>query len=105
MIPQLPEGWTAEYQHIHEKDDADIAWRAISRTLHPRRSAFMTNGTTLCVVRNEEGHIVATGCASACPKDQFSKPLGRQISLGRALKNMTIDGAVVGRFHRAKEAA
>jgi len=45
---------------------------------------------TRCCIKNNKGEVVSRGFAFCSDKDQFSKKLGRNIALGRALKNMNL---------------
>lgn len=45
-------------------------------------------GVTICDIFDEEGNCLSTGMAICSPLDNFNKKIGRDISLGRALKEL-----------------
>lgn len=67
MIPQVPEGLVAQYEHCRNS---------------PR------GGTTICRILNNNRVVVAVGEALCADNDQYAKKIGRDISLGRALKEL-----------------
>lgn len=77
---QLPDGYTVKYVH--------------SRNVEPDPEAgglpvlLPTGGQTVAKVLNPDGEQVAEGEATCRPDENFSKPLGRTIALGRALALM-----------------
>jgi hypothetical protein len=80
MRPTLPEGHTVRFHHQrYHKNAYKIGSKAI---VDPK------GGSTLAVVRDAEGIIVAEAEARCSRKDNFTKRIGRDISLGRALKTL-----------------
>jgi hypothetical protein len=73
MQPEIPEGLHARFEHVRIESEG----RVLSR-----------GGVTFCHIENEDNAEVAIGVASCNVKDQFNKKIGRDISLGRALKQL-----------------
>lgn len=80
MLPQLPEGYTVKFRHTRNKHGQTI--NPGSGTISPR------GGTTHAFVYDAERNLVATGYADCNEKDNYNKKIGRDISLGRALKEL-----------------
>jgi len=82
MRRKLPEGYRARFQHIRRRE--------------PRRPGFAETeggvsakgGLTVVKVFDPEDNLVITAKAVCNPQDSFNKRIGRDISLGRALKAM-----------------
>ena len=63
----IPEGIRAKFTHCRDNDR--IIFKTICNLIH-----------------ETSGIILVTGCARVSPRDNPSKKIGRDISLGRALK-------------------
>lgn len=81
MRAKPPEGLRVKYQYI--RDDPEATLR-----LHPRWSIEGTKGTTVARLFDADDTVVAEGVASCGPNDNFSRVIGRDVSLGRALKSL-----------------
>jgi hypothetical protein len=77
MKPQLPEGYIAKYTHVRqfEKIGGQVY-------MDPR------GGMTRCRILDEEGNEVVTSVARCSDEDNYCKSTGRNISLGRAIKQL-----------------
>lgn len=54
------------------------------------REPHPCGGKTIARILREDGTVLAEGEARCCPRDSFNRKVGRQISLGRALKKVQI---------------
>lgn len=96
MRPALPSGLTARFTHLRHpvgiSGTMKIAWPVLllsGRELREQGYAISpVGGVTVCNIVNEAGESVAGGVAKCCDRDNFNKRIGRDISLGRALKNL-----------------
>ncbi len=79
MKRQLKEGQVARYKHQHRLVTFN---RPISAQVPVWR--FTTHAQVLAT----DGTVIAEGDAICRPEDQFSRKIGRDISLGRALKSL-----------------
>jgi hypothetical protein len=70
----LPEGFTVEFQHQRYYDQSG--------------QIQAKGGVTLASIFDSDGVIVAQALAACSPHDNFNKRIGRDISLGRALKKL-----------------
>ena len=46
---------------------------------------------TKCIIKDKEGNTIGVGYAVLSEKDQFSRKIGRKVSLSRALKSSNLD--------------
>lgn len=89
---QIPEGYKVEYEHhrnILMPQGIFVPTRFPTKDpvlkvglVHPH------GGRTFARILDANGNLVAVGEAQCSPKDNYNKTIGRQISLGRALKNL-----------------
>ena len=79
-LPTIPEGLTVKYQH--RRNWTRPVTMAYVFELDPR------GGETVASVFDADGNLVASGVACCHAKDNYSKRIGRAISLGRALKQL-----------------
>lgn len=90
MRPRLPEGATVRYLHLRRFEGADrLLTRTEANAIHngvtwAPPKPLPKGGLTICHVVYADGQETA-GAAGCHEKDNFSKKLGRDISLGRAL--------------------
>lgn len=88
MRRELPEGFTVRYQH---RNDYVRFRRPFYRKLVGNATVNVYTAerrNTVATVMDPDGEIVVTGRAILRPGDQFSRRLGREIALGRALKTL-----------------
>lgn len=76
-MTELPEGHKVEFEH-----NRSISFVRGGMRFEPR------GGATIARILDDNGKLVAEGTAVCSPKDNYNKSIGRQISLGRALKNL-----------------
>lgn len=75
MKREVPEGFHHRFTHVRAVDEHGV--------VQPK------GGGTLCdIIEDSSGAIMASGTAWCNPEDNFSRPLGRRISEGRALKTL-----------------
>jgi hypothetical protein len=77
----MPEGFKAEFVHEQFTKPIKILWNG--RNITPR-------GYTRCFLKSREGVIVSEAIAWCRDIDQFNKQIGRDISIGRAVKRFHI---------------
>ena len=80
MKPVIPEGYKVEFEHMRKTRQGDKM--DSGRTLDPR------GGETWARVFDADGEHLTIGIAVCNEKDNYNKRIGRNISLGRALKNL-----------------
>lgn len=78
MTKTIPEGLHARFEHCRNYQAGPFNGMAIP--LDPR------GGTTSCYIEDEDNNVVAHGYAKCARAEQYNKKIGRDISLGRALK-------------------
>lgn len=86
MIPQVPEGLVAQYEHCRNYDPVIEGYTENTVVITPTVSPC--GGTTICRILDENRVVVAVGEALCADNDQYVKKIGRDISLGRALKEL-----------------
>ena len=59
-----------------------------------RRTRWSGEVETICTILDEEDRIITTGSSRKSPRDQFSRKIGREIALGRAINRMYPDNPV-----------
>lgn len=103
MKPVIPEGHTAEFEHMRlrtgwnhyvatdGKIDPD-ARPGMSDYVRPQDgySVESKGGVTMCKIKDAEGNVVSMGESRCHTNDNFNKRIGRDISLGRALKRLRV---------------
>lgn len=67
-------------QFFHKRKVIDNPKKLSYNDLHP------LGGETICVIFNDKTKIWQLGVAKCSMKDRFTKKIGRDISLGRAIK-------------------
>lgn len=77
---QLPDGYRVRYRHERAYYDDVPPYIQDSYSLSPK------GGKTIARIFDAENSLVAEGIALCSDKDNFSRPTGRSISCGRALK-------------------
>lgn len=79
MNDQLPEGTKVEFSHNRRRSSAHV--------IEPR------GGVTTAYIYEDkvEGRVLATAQAHCSDEDNYNKKIGRQISLGRALKKLSAE--------------
>lgn len=82
MQREIPEGLHARYEHQRNFNVFRLNFRTESRSIDPR------GGKTICYLENDNNEVVATGVARCSDEDSYVKKIGRDISLGRALKEL-----------------
>ena len=50
-----------------------------------KRTRWSGEVETICTILDEEDRVITTGSSRKSPQDQFSRKIGRQIALGRAV--------------------
>lgn len=81
MLRELPEGFSVKFRHTRHWSDELCG-------ISPKGGE-----TEAFVYEPGNNHVVAFGAAYCSPKDNFSRPLGRKIALGRALQQLTKEEA------------
>lgn len=74
-----PEDFVAEFEHQQFEKPITV--------LLPNGHEITPRGFTYCVLKTKGGIVLREGLAWCRDNDQFNKSIGRQISLGRALKS------------------
>jgi hypothetical protein len=87
----IPENTKVKFTHLRFFPDGGVPWTVFDA----KRSGFKASefdpmqGITVCRIYDSEKNLLASGQAVVNPgKDHFSKKIGRNISLGRALKQI-----------------
>lgn len=75
MRKEVPEGLHARYEHV----------RPLEPPLYDRPKSC--GGNTYCYLENDGNVALASGVANCNVNEQYNKKIGRDISLGRALKS------------------
>ena len=86
MRLQIPEGFEVRISHTRRATNGDIyapaeLLRKIGMTISPRGGRTVAH-----LVKN--GEIVVSGVAKCGPRDNFNRRIGRDIAIGRALKEL-----------------
>ena len=104
---ELPEGYTVKYTHgrFENRDVLRLLGVYLRGNFEEYREAFdatptadrrdldhpsTTGGVTTAVIYDTDGNEVARGVARCGVLDNYSRRIGRDISRGRALKNMKV---------------
>lgn len=88
MRRSVPDGHTVAYVHKYK---LAVFNHFVTDAVEGTRGHAMWSGyrfTTRATVLGPAGEMVATAEAICRPEDQFSRKVGRDISLGRALKSL-----------------
>lgn len=89
MIPRVPDGLIVRYEHCRHYTGVNHVYKTAITYPDPK------GGTTICrLIRQYVGaddEVVAVGEAQCSDEDQYVKKIGRDISLGRALKELNAD--------------
>jgi hypothetical protein len=83
MTRQLPDGLRVQYGHVRETKEGRLIERRNGLTILPR------GGRTYASLVRPDGKQVAAGWSICHPDDNYSKVLGREIALGRAIKALS----------------
>lgn len=78
MQPSVPDGLVAQYEHCRN--------HVLVSTQSQDVGVSPFGGATICRILDENRVVVAVGEAYCSEEDQYVKKIGRDISLGRALK-------------------
>lgn len=84
---QLPDGLRVKFRHeraYHYRWYYRLFGIQDSFSLSPK------GGKTIARILDADGRLVAEGVAVCSAKDTFSRPLGRKIALGRALRALDL---------------
>jgi hypothetical protein len=83
-MTELPKGMKVEFDHYRwERTGATILHTQEFRgTMHQPDSR---GGETVCVIKDHENNVVASGHAICSPEDNYCKRIGRVKSYGRAM--------------------
>lgn len=54
---------------------------------NPKSPLYPTRFGTVCEILTADGLRIASGIATLAPTDRYSKPLGRKLSAGRAIRS------------------
>lgn len=76
---EMPKDFVAEFKH-RQFDSPMTVLLTNGHEITPR-------GFTYCILKTKSGVVLREGLAWCRDSDQFNKAIGRQISLGRALKS------------------
>ena len=87
MPSELPDGLRVKFRHERAYHDPlfDIE---DSFSLSPK------GGKTIARILDADENLVAEGVAVCSAKDNFSRPLGRKIALGRALRALNLQRGI-----------
>ena len=82
MNQQLPDGYRVKYTHVRSYVNPRPGKFDSHKTLSQK------GGRTYADVYDPKDNLVASGIAIVHPKDNYNKKIGREVSLGRALKTL-----------------
>lgn len=93
FLPLLKEaGWEVRITHLRRSNLEEGVGLATKKTIkqngltpHPR------GGITAVTIAHEERGIIVQGLARCSERDNYSRKLGRNIALGRALKQLRLN--------------
>ena len=74
MTPVVPDGYTVKYYH--------------SRHVGADGRPTPKGGRTQAIISDSSDNVVCSGYAFCSDKDSFNRKIGRNIALGRALKDL-----------------
>jgi hypothetical protein len=83
--PQLPEGYYVKYRHNRVTTDGEFT---------AGNAPGAKGGETEARIYGPDDSLVALGIATCHERDNFCRRIGRDIALGRALKQLSRKAAV-----------
>lgn len=87
MRPQLPDGYKVKYRHRRLAAGSGHYIDELAHGSFPIAPAAK-GGETEAKVYDPDDSVVAIGVATCHERDNFSRRIGRDIALGRALKRL-----------------
>lgn len=87
MKPTLPDGWRAKFDHRRvTRDGAEAGADTPPGEYSPQ------GGSTVVRVYDPDGELAAEVATRIHPRDNFCKRIGRDVSLGRAIRQLRLEG-------------
>lgn len=91
----LPDGYKAYVTHFRRfRGRMEFLTRFDAMNEGIEEPPMPSGGATEATIVDPEGNIVAADYALCSYRDNYNKKLGRNIAIGRALKNMSIPSKV-----------
>jgi hypothetical protein len=89
MKPTLPEGCKVHITHFRRYEETPFYMTRFDASFEGFK-VLPTGGATEALILDEENNPLAIGLADCSPRDAFNKKIGRDIAVGRAVKQLKI---------------
>lgn len=84
----LPEGYKVFVTHFRRWEGERAYMTKFDGLSEGLKKILPTGGATEAVIMDPEGNLVASAYAACSKRDHFSKRIGRDIAVGRAIKRL-----------------